>query len=288
MSFGVFRPSLRSRSWRCSMHARLLEPHFAFGDLPLRRFELRAIQPERGLQRGVVEPREHLALADRHAFLDVHLDHLAGDLRRHRGAAPRRDVARRVQHRRLRAGRALGDGRDFDFDRPLAVQPIPGAATGAAEQARAGHDPFHPAPAARVQRFALDAQRGQVVEVSATDQLPLDEASNDMRRKSEKQFVRYRSHMTTSFEPARFSTSASSGRADRSSGGISAWERCGSASSGGRLSASPRQRPDLLGRPAQEELDLRVQAAQIVVRPALDGVQHGGIDAKEERFTFGH
>ena len=32
-------------------HARLCEPHFAFRDLPLRGFELRAIQPERGLQR---------------------------------------------------------------------------------------------------------------------------------------------------------------------------------------------------------------------------------------------
>jgi hypothetical protein len=43
----------------------------------------------------------------------------------------------------------------------------------------------------------------------------------------------------------------------------------------------------LLGRPAQEELDLRVEAAQIVVRPALDGIQHGWIDTKQERFAVG-
>ena len=47
------------------------------------------------------------------------------------------------------------------------------------------------------------------------------------------------------------------------------------------------QSPRLLGRAAQEELDLRVQAAQIVVRPALDGVQHGGVDTKEKRLALG-
>ena len=134
MSFGVFRPSLRSCSCRCSWTRACVEPHFAFGNLPLRRFELRAIQPQRRLQGGVVQPGEHLAFADRHAFLDVDLDHLAGDLRRHRGAAARRDVARGVEHRGLRAGGTLGDGRDFDFNRPLAREPIPGAAAGAAEQ----------------------------------------------------------------------------------------------------------------------------------------------------------
>ena len=48
------------------------------------------------------------------------------------------------------------------------------------------------------------------------------------------------------------------------------------------------QPPGLLRRAAQQELDLRVEAAQIVVRPALDGVQHRGVDPKEERFTIGH
>ena len=50
---------------------------------------------------------------------------LAGDLRRHRRPAPRRDVAGRVQHRGLDAGRALRDrGRlDFHGARPVHVAP---------------------------------------------------------------------------------------------------------------------------------------------------------------------
>jgi hypothetical protein len=44
----------------------------------------------------------------------------------------------------------------------------------------------------------------------------------------------------------------------------------------------------LLEGAAQEELDLRVQAAQIVVRPALDGLQQGCINAKQERFSVSH
>ena len=48
------------------------------------------------------------------------------------------------------------------------------------------------------------------------------------------------------------------------------------------------QSPRLLGGAAQEELDLRIEAAQIVVRPALDGVQHRWVDAKEERLAIGH
>jgi hypothetical protein len=63
------------------LHASLRQANFTFRDLPLRRFELRAIQLEGRLQRGVVEAGEDLALADGHAFLDVHFDHLAGDLR---------------------------------------------------------------------------------------------------------------------------------------------------------------------------------------------------------------
>jgi hypothetical protein len=44
----------------------------------------------------------------------------------------------------------------------------------------------------------------------------------------------------------------------------------------------------LLDRPAQDELDLPIQAAQIVVRPALEGLQQGRVDTKEKRLTFGH
>src|SRR5688572_29691668 len=44
----------------------------------------------------------------------------------------------------------------------------------------------------------------------------------------------------------------------------------------------------LLRRPAQDELDLRVEAAQIIVRPTLNGVKHGGIDSKQKRFALWH
>ena len=46
--------------------------------------------------------------------------------------------------------------------------------------------------------------------------------------------------------------------------------------------------PGILEGPAQEELDLRVEAAQIVVRPALDGFQHRRIDTKQKGLTVGH
>ena len=39
---------------------------------------------------------------------------------------------------------------------------------------------------------------------------------------------------------------------------------------------------------AQDELDLRVEAAQIVVRPALHRVEHGAVDPQEEGLPFGH
>ena len=109
MSFGVFRPSLRSRSWRCSCTRACASRTSISGICRFAASSCARYSLSAGLQRGVVQPREHLALADRHAFLDVHLDDLAGDLRRDRGAPPRGDVARGVQHRGLRAGRALGD-----------------------------------------------------------------------------------------------------------------------------------------------------------------------------------
>jgi len=38
----------------------------------------------------------------------------------------------------------------------------------------------------------------------------------------------------------------------------------------------------------QQELDLAVQAAQLVVRPCLQRVEHGGIDTEQERLALGH
>ena len=55
-------------------------------------FELRLANGERGAHLRVVEPREHLPLADRLAFLDEDLEHLAGDLRRNRRAPAGGDV----------------------------------------------------------------------------------------------------------------------------------------------------------------------------------------------------
>jgi hypothetical protein len=44
----------------------------------------------------------------------------------------------------------------------------------------------------------------------------------------------------------------------------------------------------LLEGAAQEELDLPVQGAQIVVRPALDGLQHRWINPQQEWFSVSH
>jgi hypothetical protein len=43
-----------------------------------------------------------------------------------------------------------------------------------------------------------------------------------------------------------------------------------------------------LQRTPQQELDLAVQAAQIVVCPALNGVENLAIDSQEERLAVGH
>ena len=121
----------------------------------------------------VVEPREHLALRDSHAFLHVHLDDLAGNLRRHGRAAPRRDIARRVQHRRLRPGRALGNLGDLDGDWPLARHPHPDASTRACDQDER-EDPPEPAPRAGTFGLALDAQRVQILfQISHSDRFVL-------------------------------------------------------------------------------------------------------------------
>ncbi len=110
----------------------------------------------------VVQPRKHLALRHGHAFLDVHLDDLAGDLRRDGRAPPRGDVARGVQHGRLRAGRALGDGRDLHLHRTLAREPHARGCAAAGDQ-QENDEPRDPSAAARPLRLPLDAQRCQVL-----------------------------------------------------------------------------------------------------------------------------
>ncbi len=54
-------------------NARLGEAHFVLADGSPRRFGLRLGERQRRARRRVVEPREHLSFADRHAFLDVDL-----------------------------------------------------------------------------------------------------------------------------------------------------------------------------------------------------------------------
>jgi hypothetical protein len=57
---------------------------------------------------GGVQAGDDLAGGDMLAFLDQHLDDLAGDLGRHRGLAPRDDVAGGVQQRTRLAGAGRG------------------------------------------------------------------------------------------------------------------------------------------------------------------------------------
>jgi hypothetical protein len=139
-----------------------LEADFVLLDLPARPFHLRFGQRQRGLVGRVVEPRQHLSFAHGHAFLDVHLDDLARDLRRHRRPPARRHITRGVEHGRLRPGSAHADGRDADLNRTLARKPVPARRGEAAEEQ---HDDDRPDPAARTRDFRLtvDTQGGQIV-----------------------------------------------------------------------------------------------------------------------------
>ena len=77
---------------------RLAQPCLVLGCAAPRGLELRFGDRERRPHLRVVEPREHLPLPDRLAFLDEDFEDLAGDLRRHRRPSPRRHVPGGVQH----------------------------------------------------------------------------------------------------------------------------------------------------------------------------------------------
>ena len=141
--------------------ARVGEPDLVFRDVAPRRLGLRLRERQRRPRIRIVQAREHLAFLDGHALLDVHLDDLAGDLRRDGGAPARRDVAGRVEHGRLRAGCARGDRRDLDLDRPLARRPHPAGAAQAGEDNQR-EDPHHDPRRARALGWTLDAQRRQI------------------------------------------------------------------------------------------------------------------------------
>ena len=58
---------------------------------------------------------------------------------------------------------------------------------------------------------------------------------------------------------------------------------------GGRAAARGPAEPALgLERPPQQELDLRVEAAQVVVGPALDRVEHVAVHPQQEGLALGH
>ena len=141
---------------------RLVEAHLAFVDVSAGCLRLGFGQRHRGTLRLGVEPREHLAFADRHALLDVDLDHLARDLRRDGGAPPGRDVSGRIQDSRLRSCLTRRHSGGFHLDGPFAAEPPPCAAAGR-EEKHAQHEPHDP-PAARLDVwFAFEAERCKVV-----------------------------------------------------------------------------------------------------------------------------
>ena len=64
---------------------------------------------------------------------------------------------------------------------------------------------------------------------------------------------------------------------------------CGSGGDvSGCVRVWPRRAAGPAQRLAQDELDLRVEAAQIIVRPALHRVEHGAVDPQEERLPLRH
>ena len=106
---------------------------------------------ERGLRRGVVQARQHLALRDDHALLDVDLDDLAGNFEE-TVAPPRRHVAGRVQHRGLRAGRPFGHSGRLHLHDARPFDPLPPPATAAARPMTRNDDPAPQRAAARTSR----------------------------------------------------------------------------------------------------------------------------------------
>ena len=102
-----------------------LRPHAA--DLAARGGDLRG--GEGALRVGVdrIERGHDLARRDLLAFLDQHLAHLAGDLRRHRRHAPRDDIAGGVEHGGVAAAATDRDDlRRLHFDGVVAAEQRPG------------------------------------------------------------------------------------------------------------------------------------------------------------------
>jgi hypothetical protein len=135
----------------------LAQAHLGLGQGAALGGELRGGEVELLRRDRVVEPRQGLPLLDRHALLDRHLDHLAGDLRGNRRLAPGGDVARGVQDcAGGGAGAQAGLGR-LDLGGAGYAEPRPGD-RGDEHQRDGGDDDPPPAAAAPVFGGAVDAQ----------------------------------------------------------------------------------------------------------------------------------
>jgi hypothetical protein len=105
---------------------------------------------------AAIEPRQHLSRLHLHPFLDVHLGHLAGDLRGDGGAAAGGDVAAGVEDRAsAAAGRDRLRRRDLHLGRTIAGDP-PRHQCDQDQRERKCDDERRPAPGFPLR--ALDAQ----------------------------------------------------------------------------------------------------------------------------------
>ncbi len=143
---------------------RLAEPGLVLGRAALRRRELRPGDVERRADLRIVEPREDLPPAHGLAFLHVHFEHLARDLRRDGGPAPRGHVAGRVQHR---PGGCPGPAGFGDDGRRPHLGGLRARSREARSRAGGEHDDDRENPGARAAaagaRISIYLERGEVV-----------------------------------------------------------------------------------------------------------------------------
>ena len=90
---------------------RVLELRLGFRQRGLGRSQLRLGHVQAGLDVGIIQPRQDLAVGDLHAFLDEHFRDLAGDFGGNRRLAPRGDVTGGVQHSPVTTVAACGIAR---------------------------------------------------------------------------------------------------------------------------------------------------------------------------------
>ena len=107
---------------------RIRQSNFDFGEIAARSVELALGHRQHGLDVHRIEARQHLVLLHLHAFFDQDFLDLASDLGRHRGHAPRDDIAGCVEHRVAQTrARGIGFGRHRGDFGGLGTQPEPQA-----------------------------------------------------------------------------------------------------------------------------------------------------------------